>query len=147
VYNGLNTKDGRIIAIKEMELNVLKKKSVQKTNEVRHQIGEVTSEIELMQSLSHENIVKFLGSELDIKGKKLYIFMEKVSGGSIKDMLDMYGSLPEAVIVKYIRQTLSGLVYLHRNHVVHRDLKCGNLLITTEGIVKLSDFGVSKKFR
>jgi mitogen-activated protein kinase kinase kinase 19 len=107
----------------------------------------MTNEISLMQSLNHKNIVKFLGSEVDMKNRKLYIFMEKVSGGSLKDMLEMYGPLPESVIVKYVKQVLHGLVYLHQNHVIHRDLKCGNLLITTEGVVKLSDFGVSKKFR
>lgn len=47
------------------------------------------------------------------------------------DMLDTYGPLPESVIVKYVKQSLEGLVYLHKNHVIHRDLKCGNLLITT----------------
>jgi serine/threonine protein kinase len=99
-----------------------------------------------MQSLAHPNIIKFLGSEVDVKNRKLYIFMEKVSGGSVKDMLETYGPLPEPVMAKYIRQTLHGLVYLHNNHVIHRDLKCGNLLITTEGVVKVSDFGVSKKF-
>jgi serine/threonine protein kinase len=155
VYSGLNTKDGKHIAIKEMELGMLRKRvsttrqsqSSNKDADFKNQIGEVTNEISLMQSLNHKNIVKFLGSEVDIKNKKLYIFMEKVSGGSIKDMLEMYGPLPESVILKYVKQVLHGLVYLHQCHVIHRDLKCGNLLITTDGVVKLSDFGVSKKFR
>jgi len=65
----------------------------------------------------------------------------------VKIMLDSYGPLPEKVIVKYIKQTVEGLAYLHRNSIVHRDLKFANLLITTEGVIKLSDFGVSKKVR
>ena len=99
------------------------KATQQPVQDIKNQIGEVTNEISLMQSLNHPNIVKFLGSELDLKAKKLYIFMEKVSGGSIKgsssavpcvcservvtDMLDMYGPLPEAVIVKYVQYELA----------------------------------------
>jgi len=47
----------------------------------------------------------------------------------------------------YIRQVVSGLIFLHTSLVIHRDLKTANLLITTDGIVKLADFGVSKGLR
>jgi len=49
-----------------------------------NQIGEIAPEISLMQMLDHPNIVKFLGSEVDETNGLLYIFMERVSGGSIK---------------------------------------------------------------
>ncbi len=50
-------------------------------------IGTITPEIELMQMLEHENIVRFLGSEIDKTNGYLYIFMERVSGGSLQSKL------------------------------------------------------------
>ena len=55
-----------------------------------------------------------------------------------------YGKLQESVIKSYTRQILQGLCYLHANRVVHGDLKGANVLIDTNGKVKLSDFGCSK---
>ncbi len=59
---------------------------------------------------------------------------------------EKYGSLVESTIKVYIKQILLGLVYLHENKVVHCDLKGANVLVDSDGVVKLSDFGCSKRF-
>jgi len=71
--------------------------------------------------------------------------LEYVAGGSLRDILKKFGPLDEKLTKIYIRQILEGLLYLHQNKVVHRDLKCANILLSSDGEVKLSDFGASKK--
>ena len=73
--------------------------------------------------------------------------MEWVPGGSIRHLINKFGSFQSNIdLVRiYTYQILQGLLYLHSKDIVHRDLKCANLLVNTEGRVKLSDFGASKK--
>lgn len=76
---------------------------------------------------------------------KVYIFTEWVPGGSLGDVLKRFGKLSVDVVRKYTRQMLLGLQHLHRKNVIHRDIKPGNVLISTHGVVKLADFGESEK--
>lgn len=84
-------------------------------------------EIEVMRSLNHENIVRYLGIQLE--ENFLNIFLEYVPGGSISTLLGKFGKFPEAVIRVYTKQILSGLAYLHANRIVHRDIKGANILV------------------
>ena len=70
--------------------------------------------------------------------------LEYVSGGSVGDLMSEFGALSEEVIVQYVKQLLSALQYLHANNIVHGDIKCANILMTSTGVVKLADFGCSK---
>ncbi|KAG5189810.1 kinase-like domain-containing protein, partial [Tribonema minus] len=69
---------------------------------------------------------------------------EWVPGGSLRDLLDDFGPLSETIASDYARQVLLGLKYLHDNHIVHRDVKCANVLMHKNGRIKLTDFGASK---
>mmetsp|Transcript_31235 Transcript_31235/g.30879 ORF Transcript_31235/g.30879 Transcript_31235/m.30879 type:complete len:114 (+) Transcript_31235:3-344(+) len=77
---------------------------------------------------------------------QLDIILEYVSGGSLKKILQRFGGLSEEIIKHYGRQLLDGLAYLHDHLIIHRDLKSANVLITSNGHVKLSDFGSSRQF-
>ncbi|XP_076938750.1 mitogen-activated protein kinase kinase kinase 3-like [Bidens hawaiensis] len=75
----------------------------------------------------------------------LNILLEFVPGGSISSLLGKFGPFPEAVIRMYTKQLLLGLDYLHKNGIMHRDIKGANILVDNKGCIKLADFGASKQ--
>lgn len=103
------------------------------------------NEINLLQNLKHKNIVRYLG--MDMSGSNLSIFLEYVSGGSIKALISKFGALDESIVRSYTRQLLLGLEYLHRHGIAHRDIKGANCLVGNDGVIKLADFGNSKRWR
>lgn len=76
----------------------------------------------------------------------VYIVMEFIENGSLSSLVKKYGVLPEHMVSMYMEQVLEGLAYLHRQGVIHRDIKGANLLVCTDGTIKLTDFGVSTRY-
>uniref|UniRef100_A0A8C7FNB9 Serine/threonine-protein kinase greatwall n=1 Tax=Oncorhynchus kisutch TaxID=8019 RepID=A0A8C7FNB9_ONCKI len=75
---------------------------------------------------------------------KVYLVMEYLIGGDVKSLLHIYGYFDEDMSVKYISEVARALDYLHRHGITHRDLKPDNMLVSNEGHIKLTDFGLSK---
>lgn len=73
-----------------------------------------------------------------------FIVMEFVRGESLADLLEREGSLAEDLALDVLEQAAHGLSVIHRMNMVHRDIKPGNMLITANGIVKITDFGIAK---
>lgn len=94
--------------------------------------------------LVHPNIVQVYDFGLDEESGRQYIVMEHVEGQSGAEILRERGILPVAEGLGIVAQACRGLDYAHRGGVVHRDVKPGNLLRSTDGIVKLADFGIAK---
>jgi serine/threonine protein kinase len=94
--------------------------------------------------LVHPNIVQVFDFGLDEATHRNFIVMEYVNGQSCAEMLREQGTLPVDEAVEILAQSCRGLDYAHRNGVVHRDVKPGNLLRSVEGMVKLADFGIAK---
>jgi serine/threonine protein kinase len=95
--------------------------------------------------LQHPNIVQVFDSGLDPESERHYIVMEYVDGPSAADLLRQKRMLDVDETVRIVRDACHGLDYAHRAGVVHRDVKPGNLLISSEtGTVKLADFGIAK---
>jgi serine/threonine protein kinase len=109
------------------------------------EVDGLLSEIQLMRGLSHKHIVEYLGTYVDSEEFYLYIFQEWVPGGSVAHLLKKFGPFTFSVVRNYTRQILLGLEYLHSHHIIHRDIKGGNILVDDIGIVKLADFGASTK--
>lgn len=99
----------------------------------------------MLKGLSHPNIVQYYSTEISEDAKGVDILLDYVPGGSIRQLLDKFQAFDEMLVKVYARQVLDGLFYLHENDIVHRDLKCANILVDNMGIIKLSDFGASKK--
>lgn len=106
-------------------------------------------EIEVMKDLCHPNIVQYLGSEFrpvdGVNDEEFNIFLEYIPGNSLETLLAKTGPLEESVARIYMRQILEGCGYLHANGIIHRDIKCANILISTGGDIKLTDFGTAKR--
>merc|ERR1719213_542080 len=96
----------------------------------------------MYQYLKHEHIVSYLGHE--VHDKQLYIFLEYMPEGSLRAKLNEFGAFQEDLCATLTKQILSGLCYLHQEKVLHRDLKCANLLLAAWVCVKISDFGCSR---
>ena len=82
--------------------------------------------------------MKYLNSEFI--NNEYYIYMEYVTGGSLLSLLNKFGKLDEETIKIYSKQIVDGLEYLHSKNIIHRDLKAANILVNSNGIIKLSDF-------
>ena len=111
----------------------------------REEIEELCEEIEFMKTFSHEYIVGYIGTWVDEKMGLVYIFQDWMSGGSVAHLLKLYGPFKCDAVKSYTRQMLKGLVYLHQNGIIHRDIKGGNVLVDEHGTVKLADFGASTR--
>ena len=69
--------------------------------------------------------------------------LQELMWGTLSNFMNLESGLNEAVIAYAMRESLKGLEFLHRNHTIHRDIKCENIFISLEGLVKVGDFGLS----
>eukprot|EP00056_Hartaetosiga_gracilis_P002331 m.52677 g.52677 ORF g.52677 m.52677 type:complete len:743 (-) comp11007_c0_seq1:1535-3763(-) len=103
---------------------------------------DVVNEIAILEKCNDPAIVGYFGSF--IKNRTIWIAMEFCDGGSVADAYTkLKKGLKEAEIAHITYQSLAGLKYLHASHLVHRDIKGGNILLCSDGSVKLADLGVS----
>ncbi|KAL9451296.1 hypothetical protein AB3S75_012954 [Citrus x aurantiifolia] len=133
VYEGY-TDDGFFFAIKEVSLQ-------DQGTQGKQSILQLEQEILLLSRFEHENIVQYFGTDKD--ENRLFIFLELVTKGSLANLYQKY-HLMDSQVSAYTRQILNGLNYLHEQNVVHRDIKCANILVDASGSVKLADFGLAK---
>ena len=93
-------------------------------------------------SLTHPNIVSIydVGSE----GNIYYIVMELIQGKTLKQIIDEDGVLPWKWSLNIAIQIASALETAHKNNIIHRDIKPHNIIITEDGIAKVTDFGIAK---
>ncbi|XP_039173367.1 mitogen-activated protein kinase kinase kinase 1-like [Eucalyptus grandis] len=125
------TDDGSYFAVKEISLS----------DHTNHRLVQLEQDISLLSQLEHENIVQYIGTDKD--NEKLYVFLEVMIKGSVATLYRKHG-LIEPQVSSYTSQILNGLKYLHDEKVIHRDIKCANILVDASGAVKLADFGWAK---
>jgi serine/threonine protein kinase len=94
--------------------------------------------------LVHPNIVQVFDFGFDSGHHQHFIVMEHVTGNSCAELLRDHGHLSIAQTIDIVGQACRGLDYAHRNGVVHRDVKPGNLLVSDSDVVKLADFGIAR---
>ena len=103
----------------------------------------VFSEIEILQTLKHENHIKLL--ETVLTQTHICMVMELCPGGDLLTYVRKRRKLPEMQAKYIFRQIVRALAYLHQNLIVHRDIKLENILLDGHGYIKIGDFGVSQK--
>eukprot|EP00668_Euglena_longa_P012450 GGOE01014901.1.p1 GENE.GGOE01014901.1~~GGOE01014901.1.p1 ORF type:complete len:399 (-),score=70.39 GGOE01014901.1:199-1395(-) len=133
VYKGQKD-DGEWIAVKAVDIS--------------RQRASITCalELDLLNKVDHNNIVKLLGWYGNSHEEIIYIILEFMSKGSLRNLLERTKSaLPHNVVQDYTRQITEGLVYLHSMGIAHRDVKAANILINDDDVLKLADFDVSKE--
>ena len=106
------------------------------------------NEIRILASLNHPNIIGYKEAFYDENSRTLNIIMEYADDGDInhkiQENLKRRLQFEESQVWEWIIQLLKGLKYLHDNKIMHRDLKCANIFLMKNGLVKIGDLNVSK---
>ncbi|XP_010549171.1 PREDICTED: probable serine/threonine-protein kinase WNK6 [Tarenaya hassleriana] len=104
------------------------------------------SEVRLLKSLKHNNIIRFYNSWIDDKNKTVNIITELFTSGSLRQYRKKHKKVNMKAVKCWARQILTGLKYLHSQEppIIHRDLKCDNIFINgNHGEVKIGDLGLA----
>ena len=133
VYKAEDIKLGRIVAIK-----VLKEEFAEDAEFVR----KFQDEAKAAAKLNHLNIVSTFDT-VD-EGKLHFIVMELVEGITLKTFIQRKGRIPEREAIGIALQLIDGIDLAHKMEIVHRDIKPQNIIISTEGVVKIADFGIAR---
>jgi len=132
VYQAEEVATGDIVALKMMSYRLIYDAAA---------LARFHQESALHQSLDHENIAKL--KRLFPAYRTYFLVMELCDGMDLRRMVKLRGRLPEPQVRAILGQLACALEYVHGRGLVHRDLKPANVMITREGRVKLTDFGLA----
>ena len=124
-----------LVVVKKINLDAIHKEEQQ----------DAIREAKILKQLNHPNIIKYRDLYI-AKSNKMYIIMEYADGGDLASYILQQarrGPLPESAILDMFVQICLAVKYMHDNKIVHRDIKSGNIFLTSMGGVKLGDFGIS----
>ena len=133
VYRAEHRLMKRWVAIKVVRHALLEKQAVRER---------FLSELRTAARLAHPNIV--VAHDAEEAGNLCFLVMEYVAGEDLAALVRRRGPLPVAEACHYVREAALGLQHAHENGLVHRDIKPGNLMLTSEGRVKVLDFGLAR---
>ncbi|KAG1347873.1 hypothetical protein COCNU_06G017020 [Cocos nucifera] len=136
VFKARELDTGKTVALKKVQFDVYEPESVRF----------MAREIQILRRLNHPNVVKLEGLITSRLSSSIYLvfdYMEHDLAGLLSSP-DIKFSEPQ--IKCYMQQLLSGLEHCHSHGIMHRDIKCANLLINNEGILKIADFGLANFF-
>ncbi|CAK7335801.1 unnamed protein product [Dovyalis caffra] len=138
VYKAFDEVDGIEVAWNQVNIEDVLQSS--------QQLERLYSEVHLLKSLKHENIIKFYSSWVDDKNKTINMITELFTSGNLRQYRKKHKTVDMKAIKNWARQILRGLQYLHTHSppIIHRDLKCDNILVNgNNGEVKIGDLGLA----
>lgn len=112
-------------------------------NQDAEYVARFQREAEAASKMTHHNIVNLLDVGMDSSGNR-YLIMEYVEGQTLKDVIREKGRLSETSAVQITIRILSALQHAHSNGIIHRDIKPQNILMQSDGHVKVADFGIAR---
>ena len=130
---GIHKLTGKKVAIKTIEKSYMKDDFSRK---------KVLSEVYILKKIKHSNVIWLL--EVFESPKHLLIVMEYSNDSDLLRYVKTHGKIPEEKAWYFFKNITTGLAHIHCWSVLHRDIKLDNVLLDTDGGVKLCDFGVSK---
>jgi hypothetical protein len=133
VYQALDTALDRTVAMKELPHHLTARSDLARR---------FRQEARLLARLSHPNIVQVY--DLIEDDNRLWIAMEFVEGGTLADAIERSGAVAWPEALRLGRQIAAALKFAHEQGVIHRDVKPINILLTTDGVPKITDFGLAK---
>lgn len=133
VYLGMDLKLNRQVAIKILSANYANNKNF---------VERFKREAQILAKLNDPNIVAV--HDWGKFDSSYFICMEYIKGQSLKEIIEKKGIINPKIAANYAIQICSALEVAHRNDLIHRDIKPQNILITPEGVVKITDFGIAK---
>ena len=108
----------------------------------------IKKEIGILKLVEHNNVIKYYGDRsVSGNNKQVFIFLEYAENGELFDRIEPDIGMPKRDVFRFFSQLLDGVEYLHSQGIVHRDIKPENLLLDTEDVLKISDFGLATLFR
>ena len=132
VFRGVSVDDGRMVGIKMLR---------QRWAEDPRTVSLFRREGELGKRLKHKNIVPIY--EVGSDGNQHYLTMEFIEGGNFRELLKGRGKFPPEEAARYAMDIAEGLEYALQLGLTHRDLKLSNVLLSSQGVAKLVDFGLA----
>ncbi len=133
VFLGVDLKLDRKVAIKILSASNARDKNF---------VARFKGEAQILAGLNHTNIVQVY--DWGEFNSSYFICMEYIEGENLKEIIEKKGAIPPDVVVDYAIQISGALHMAHKNNLIHRDIKPQNILITSEGRVKVTDFGIAK---
>lgn len=101
-------------------------------------------EAQMIASLRHANIVEV--TDIFDENNTAYMVMPFIEGRTLEDIVEKEGSLQYASAINYIAQITNAIDFIHKHHILHRDIKPGNIMITPDHMAILIDFGSAREF-
>ncbi len=138
VFLGMAAK-GSLVAMKL--LPILESSAFASPAKMNQVIDEVLKEVALLSTFESEYVVRYLSCAF--VQRNIIVIMEYVGGGSLSSIVGMFGGLSLPIVRRFAKDVVQGLAFLHTRNVVHRDINPNNVLLTIDGLCKLSDFGAS----
>lgn len=132
VYRAIYLPSNEVVAVKCLDLD-----------RCNSNLDDIRREAQTMILIDHPNVVRAYCSF--VVGRNLWVVMPFMAEGSCLHLMKIAypDGFEEAAIGSILKETLKALDYLHRQGHIHRDVKAGNILLDTNGVIKLADFGVS----
>ena len=132
VYKARDTQLERFVALKLLHKDL---------SSEAHHTAQLQQEARVAASVNHPNVVQILSLGTD--HDQFYVVMELMDHGSLDDLMESQGCLPEHQVLDISIQIARGLRAAHRKHLIHRDVKPANILFVDEQAAKIGDFGLA----